>query len=198
MPMTAVNPIAKDSVTLTLTIESPRGDGWSGCRRHVSKFVIDKDSHVSISLNGNGPKPTFLAQSWTRTTISPPLYTFSPCDSPPSCVEWATLTALICSWLVQTKDQQATDEWKWGVNYFWIAYTGAYPTFPYEPTAMPQFAPADHWDPAIHMSGTYLSARMDGLSHGYVPEEDALERVSLLRECLKQRADAIGEPLDLD
>jgi len=189
-----------DSVVVTLSIETPHGGVLQGCKRHISTFLVDKKSHVSISFNGPRPdevgvarKLTSSPSSWTQTSISPPLLGCLLLDSEPSRAEWLTLTALICSWLVQTSEERHTDEWKWGVNYYWIAYTGAYPAFPYDPSAMPIYASSEHWNSVIPMYGNYLASRMDALSYGYFIEEpNSTNRLRALRRCLDERSDAMG------
>lgn len=104
--------------------------------------------------------PRLISTSYSHFTPQRS-FTFSAVPFPPnlanypaSSEEWSELTGKIYEWFRTTTPRQASDEWRWAVNYFWVCYVASTPRFPAIMNAEVD------WDPAvIPLSGEFMSSR---------------------------------------
>ncbi|GJJ13646.1 hypothetical protein Clacol_007902 [Clathrus columnatus] len=97
--------------------------------------------------------------------------------------EWSHLTSAVYQWLKQTIKEHESDEWHWGVNFFWICYLGAAPFFPVA------LNPSVNWDPdIIPIASEFVNNRTKHLAlSDYVPCGGGEKLFAWLVEWLHQR-----------
>ena len=61
---------------------------------------------------------------------------------------WVTLLKEIEQWLVASVQETTVPQWTWGRDAFWLAYIGAYPSFPSD-----KWEP---WNPNIPLEGPFI------------------------------------------
>ncbi|KAH7903915.1 hypothetical protein BJ138DRAFT_1119926 [Hygrophoropsis aurantiaca] len=62
---------------------------------------------------------------------------------------WAMLANEIQSWMIGSVFDTQSNDWLWGREFFWMAYIGAHPQFP--------FGEWPPWNPKISMEGVFVS-----------------------------------------
>jgi len=78
-----------------------------------------------------------------------PFFPLSPAFNPLDGQSWSLLAGQIQSHLVQQTWVESPDVALWLREFFWMAYVGAFPTFPHGDWPV--------WDPRISMEGDFIS-----------------------------------------
>ncbi|KDQ14123.1 hypothetical protein BOTBODRAFT_44782 [Botryobasidium botryosum FD-172 SS1] len=179
---------------VTITIEDIREDETAReldpPERRTRTFVISEPFNISVHIPDSdeiaAAAPEYNFRPWSCTRREPPHFQSIDGTTPATTAEWKELAFDIGLWLFMCGCESATDEWEWGVNYYWIAYTGAYPDFPFTYDSIPT-TPHHLWNDVIPWRGAYLSKRML-LKGGCVTENETIEaRIELLADCVKDR-----------
>ncbi|KAG1894218.1 uncharacterized protein F5891DRAFT_961900, partial [Suillus fuscotomentosus] len=84
---------------------------------------------------------------------------------------WQTVSQQIQEWLT-TKVDTESSLWTWGCDVFWLAFVGAYPSFPTGKWPM--------WDPRIPLEGSFIEQWLEHSNDSSVDEE-ALAQDNVVR-----------------